>query len=215
MGEHLNIGIDDLSIDEVVAVAVDRRKVQLHEKAVALVEESRHSIERIVASGKPVYGVTTGVGRLASVRLAQDQRGLMQKNLLESHASGTGPLLPREVVRAAMLLRAVSLSHGYSGIRLETLRMLIDLLNADIVPRFGWLQRRSRASGAHRIGSDGYRYLRLSGTSHAYRAGSQALWLQPVGFGGKGRSGADKRYASDDRDYDAGSAPGTSNRSSR
>ena len=80
-------------------------------------QEARDVIETLVAEGAVVYGVTTGFGDLASTFIAPDQAGVLQQNLLMSHAAGVGAAFPRDVVRAMLLLRANTLALGHSGCR--------------------------------------------------------------------------------------------------
>ena len=83
----------------------------------------------------PVYGINTGFGSLAEVKIPRDALGELQLNLLRSHAAGVGEPLPARAVRAMMALRANVLAKGYSGIRRATLDRLIDALNARVHPR--------------------------------------------------------------------------------
>ena len=82
----------------------------------------------------PVYGVNTGFGDLATVRVGQDQLRDLQRNLLRSHAVGVGDPLSADVVRAVLLLRANTLAAGHSGVRVATIGLLLELLNNDVVP---------------------------------------------------------------------------------
>jgi histidine ammonia-lyase len=91
-------------------------------------------IERVVASGETVYGVTTGFGDLADVRISPEQTATLQRNLVRSHAAGFGDPLPTEVVRAMLLLRAAALAVGLSGVRPELVDLLVAMLNARIHP---------------------------------------------------------------------------------
>ncbi len=95
---------------------------------------SRAVIERVVASGDTVYGVTTGFGDLADVRVSPEQTATLQRNLVRSHAAGVGEPLPTEVVRAMLLLRANALAVGLSGIRPEVVDLLLGMLNAGVHP---------------------------------------------------------------------------------
>jgi histidine ammonia-lyase len=95
---------------------------------------ARAVIEEAVASERPVYGVTTGFGHLASVRVTPADAALLQVNLLRSHAVGTGPPLEREVVRAMLMLLAASLRRGHSGTRPELVELVLELLERDVVP---------------------------------------------------------------------------------
>ena len=95
---------------------------------------SRAVIEAAIARGLAVYGVTTGFGELKDRVIPHEQLRTLQVNLLRSHAAGVGPEAPREVVRAMLLLRALSLAHGYSGVRPEVAEALIALLERDVTP---------------------------------------------------------------------------------
>ena len=91
-------------------------------------------VDEALAGGTPVYGVTTGFGRLASVRIAPDDAAALQLNLVRSHAVGTGPPLPEEVVRGMLLLLALSLRRGYSGVRLDIVDLLEAMLERGVTP---------------------------------------------------------------------------------
>lgn len=134
MSGPLILGEAPLTLEQVADVANENRSVELSSGARARVKSARESVERIVASGSLVYGVTTGFGALANVAIAREEIDRLQENLIISHAVGTGPLLPDPVVRATMLLRAASLAAGYSGIREETLELLLAMLNGGIHP---------------------------------------------------------------------------------
>jgi histidine ammonia-lyase len=92
------------------------------------------AIERVLAGGKTVYGVNTGFGSLAQTRIAPAQLELLQRNLVLSHAAGTGAWLPDAVVRLVLVLKIASLAQGYSGVRPATIRALQRLLEADAYP---------------------------------------------------------------------------------
>ena len=125
----------------------------------ARIVASREYIERLVAEGRTVYGVTTGFGKLANVRIAPADVQQLQRNLVRSHAMGVGEPLSQEVVRAMLLLRAQSLSLGYSGIRVEVIELLIGDAQSrhssgDSVAGIGRRERRPGAAGAHGAGAD-------------------------------------------------------------
>jgi histidine ammonia-lyase len=123
-----------LSLEEFLAVARAGHAVQLVPEARTVIESSRRSVERAVASQRPVYGVTTGFGALSDRTIAPDQARELQLSLVRSHASGTGPPLPADVVRGLVLLRANSLARGHSGVRPEVVDRLLDVLNQHLVP---------------------------------------------------------------------------------
>jgi histidine ammonia-lyase len=126
-GEHL-------SLRELVNVAREFEPVQLSKAALERVQAARALVEETINSGKVAYGVNTGFGKFQDKIIDAGAAQKLQENLLMSHACGVGENLPTEAVRAAMLLRANSLARGYSGIRPETLELLISCLNARVHP---------------------------------------------------------------------------------
>jgi histidine ammonia-lyase len=123
-----------LSVAEVVAVARHFAAVTLGSDSVARILAARAVIDTIAAEERKVYGVTTGFGHLSRVRIKHAQLEELQHNLLRSHAAGVGEPLTEEVTRAMMLLLAASLARGNSGVRVEIVKTLLDMLNARIYP---------------------------------------------------------------------------------
>jgi histidine ammonia-lyase len=119
---------------DVVRVARSDMPVELGPNARATLEERRAILESLDESGRPIYGITTGFGALASVSIALDSRSELQHSVVRSHAAGMGTPVEREVVRAMMLLRAKTLAMGFSGVRPALVEALIALLNAGITP---------------------------------------------------------------------------------
>jgi histidine ammonia-lyase len=126
---NLGIGAAD-----VVRVARRGARVALNPAAVEAIAASAAIVEAMAAGEHAVYGVSTGFGSLATTVIPPDRREELQRALIRSHAAGMGPLVENEVVRAMMLLRARTLSMGYSGVRQVVVDTIIALLNADIVP---------------------------------------------------------------------------------
>lgn len=125
-GRHLTL--------EAIEAAADGARVSVAPEARERVARSRAFVEERFASGEAIYGVTTGFGRLANVHVAPSDAELLQLNLVRSHASGTGAPLDTRFVRAAGVLRANSLSAGHSGIKVETLDLIVELLNRGVTP---------------------------------------------------------------------------------
>jgi histidine ammonia-lyase len=100
----------------------------------AAVQRAADAVEAIVAKGEPVYGVNTGFGKLASVRISRDDLGVLQKNIVLSHAAGVGDPMPVDVARLMIALKLASLARGNSGVRLATLDCLEAMMARDIVP---------------------------------------------------------------------------------
>jgi histidine ammonia-lyase len=123
-----------LTLAEVEAVSRGEARVRLSERAVEQMARSRALVLDRVASGQVVYGVTTGFGRLAEVAISPEDQAELQRNLIRSHAAGTGALLPPEAVRVLLLLRANALALGYSGVRRIVVERLLHFLEADLLP---------------------------------------------------------------------------------
>src|SRR6266699_1596340 len=124
-----------LSIADVVAVARHDAPVAIAPQALASVGASRRAVESAVARGDTIYGVNTGFGKLAHVRIKPDQARELQLNLIRSHASGVGEPLSVDAVRAMMLLRANVLLRGTSGVRAILPELIVGMLNAQVHPR--------------------------------------------------------------------------------
>ena len=109
-------------------------RLEIDVSARASVEASADTVARAAAGDAAVYGVNTGFGKLARVRIAPDQVAELQRRLVLSHAVGTGPLLPDAIVRLILLLKINSLAQGLSGVHWNTIEALRALLNADVLP---------------------------------------------------------------------------------
>jgi len=123
-----------LTIDQVVKVARERVTVEIHPEAKDRIQKCRALLEDKIKKNEIMYGVNTGIGELANVVLTQEQVEKFQKYIIYSHAAGYGEPLPEEVVRAAMLSRISCHCHGHSGLRLEVVEKLVELLNKGVTP---------------------------------------------------------------------------------
>jgi len=130
----ITVHVSGVSPSDVLAVARGVARVDIAPEAAAAMADSRSIVDGIERDGRPVYGVSTGFGALASTFIAPERRAEMQHALIRSHAAGVGAPMPREVVRAMMLLRVRSLAMGRSGVRPLLAQALVDLLNNDITP---------------------------------------------------------------------------------
>jgi histidine ammonia-lyase len=130
----LHINGNDLALEEVCEVAADGRPVLLAPDARESVDRARAVVDTLVAGNQLSYAITTGVGKLSDVRIAGDQIRELQVNLIRSHAVGVGDPLSVAETRAMMLLRANSLSKGYSGVRGVVIDALCEMLNRGVTP---------------------------------------------------------------------------------
>ncbi|MFN7940458.1 MAG: histidine ammonia-lyase [Thermoanaerobaculia bacterium] len=123
-----------LDLERFAHVVFDHRPVRLADSARRAIGEARRVIDRAVAGGEAVYGVNTGFGNLANVRIGEADLVTLQERLLMSHAAGMGEPLDEPAVRGMLLLRANTLARGHSGVRAEIVARLLDFLNRRIVP---------------------------------------------------------------------------------
>ncbi len=130
----LHINGNDLTLDAVREVAVERRPVLLDPDAREAVDRARAVVDALVANNKVSYAITTGVGKLSDARIAGDQIRELQTNLVRSHSVGVGEPLSIAETRAMMVLRANSLSKGYSGVRGVVIDALCEMLNRGVTP---------------------------------------------------------------------------------
>lgn len=124
----------DLTVEEVIRVCRGYEKVEIAPEAKEAVIKARNYIEKKLEEGAVIYGLTTGFGKFANVVISREEAEQLQKNLIISHTCAMGEPYETKYVRAAMLLRCNALSRGNSGIRLETIQTMIDMLNAGIHP---------------------------------------------------------------------------------
>ena len=125
---------NSLTLEQLVAIAHENAPVAISSEARSRVLASRAVVDEFADHETPTYGINTGFGSFADVKIPHDWLSQLQVNLLRSHAAGVGEPLAVPVVRAAMALRANVLAKGYSGIRLETLELLVELLNRRVHP---------------------------------------------------------------------------------
>ena len=108
--------------------------IRLDEACRPRVEASAQTVANIIAKGEPVYGINTGFGKLASVRIENADLAILQRNIVLSHAAGVGEPLPVEVVRLIMALKLASLAQGASGVQWTTITHLRDCLVKGLIP---------------------------------------------------------------------------------
>lgn len=125
---------ETLTVEDVVNVSRFNAKVELKESQIEKIKESRRYVEEALEKGQAIYGINTGFGKFSTVSISEEELDLLQKNLIYSDACGVGDAFDTEIVRAMMVLRINALAKGFSGIRLETLECLIEMLNKGVHP---------------------------------------------------------------------------------
>ncbi|MFH1103219.1 MAG: histidine ammonia-lyase [Pseudomonadota bacterium] len=134
MKKAVVFGENELTLETLADIARNHAQVSLSKKGRGRIEKSRRLVDKWVANGEIIYGITTGFGALSDIIISREETRQLQKNILMSHAAGVGEPLEKETVRAVMALRINDLAKGYSGIRPETVDRLIELVNADVCP---------------------------------------------------------------------------------
>jgi histidine ammonia-lyase len=128
------VGDGTLSLDDIASVAYGTETAELSTDSVERMARSRESVERILKLGAIVYGVNTGFGRLSDYAIPNDQLQTLQRNLVRSHAAGTGRPLDEAETRALLLLRANALGLGFSGARPAVAQLIMALLANNVIP---------------------------------------------------------------------------------
>jgi histidine ammonia-lyase len=130
----LELDGQDLPLETIAAVAIEGRRVTVSPAARLRMKASRCVVEALVRRGETAYGINTGFGKLAEVRIPHDELAALQRNLVRSHAAGVGAPLSEPETRAMLLLRANVLAKGHSGVRVAVAELLTEMLNHRIHP---------------------------------------------------------------------------------
>jgi histidine ammonia-lyase len=130
----IEIDGNHLSLNEIQRIVREFESVNISSYGTRTIQQSHEQLERIISRGKPVYGINTGFGAFSEQRIPEADASQLSRNLILSHAVGTGDSLPDEFVRAAMLIRANTLAKGYSGVRVEIIQVLLDMLESNLTP---------------------------------------------------------------------------------
>ncbi len=160
MTESFALDGRSLTLEQFLAVVRGGASVSLAPDARTAVSLGRAAVDRIVAAGRPVYGINTGVGALSHATIPRERIMELQTSLVRSHASGSGPALSAEVVRGLLLLRTNSLAHGLSGVRPELVDALMELLNRRLVP---WIPEQGSVGASGDLAPLAHLALALSG----------------------------------------------------
>ena len=129
------ISAERLTIARVEEILSKGYKLALSDDAKARINKCREYLDHKTKTvGRPIYGVTTGFGSLCNISVEEEGLSQLQKNLMMSHACGTGQRVPSQIARLMLLLKVQSLSYGHSGVQLITVERLIEMFNNNIIP---------------------------------------------------------------------------------
>ena len=187
-GKVIFLDGETLKLEDIIAVARNFQRVELAEQAKEKMIRSRRLIEQWVAEKKTIYGITTGFGSLQNEIIPAEDVEQLQENILLSHSAGIGEALPEETVRAMMLLRSNALAKGYSGIRVEVVERLLEMLNKHVhplIPSIGSVGSSGDLAPLSHMalvligrGEAIYKSERISGAEALRRAGIEAVSLK-------------------------------------
>ena len=184
------LGVDRVTLEVVRDVARFDRKVVLTPAAKAKIERAYRYLRKRTEGGETIYGVNTGFGLLSSVRIPEADLEELQYNLLRSHSVGTGEPISVAQSRAMLFLRAVNLSIGHSGVRVQLVRQIVACLNAGVTP---WIPEQGSVGASGDLAPLSHLSLVLIGEGRAYYRGTlmdgakalRAAGLKPVRLGPK------------------------------
>lgn len=129
------ISSKELTLHDLATINEGKVAIELSDEAKAKIERCREYLDqKLSESNHPIYGINTGFGSLYNRHIPHGQLEKLQENLVKSHACGTGPEVPQEIVRLMLFLKAQSLSYGYSGVQLATVQRLANMFNEDVLP---------------------------------------------------------------------------------
>jgi histidine ammonia-lyase len=170
-----------MTLADVVAVAREGAEVALAPGALERVRAARAFVDQLTRQDRTVYGVTTGFGHLSRVKIPPEQVEALQRNLIRSHSSGVGEPFDIPTARAIMLMLANSLARGHSGIREETLALLVAMLNHDVTPV---IPTRGSVGASGDLAPLAHLSLALIGEGEAWRAGERLPAAEALGLAG-------------------------------
>jgi histidine ammonia-lyase len=134
MSKHFVIYPGQLTLNDIKELVDTKQSCVLSESALDAIHKSHETVNKVLASNKIVYGINTGFGSLANQKISNENLRQLQRNIVLSHACGTGELLSDEVVSLVLLLKINNLAQGYSGIRYELIQALIAMYNHHVYP---------------------------------------------------------------------------------
>src|ERR1043166_4639561 len=134
MSNIFNYGIDQLTVEKVVAIGNGKIKALLNEKANQKIKKSQQHVQQIVANNKTVYGINTGFGILSNTKISEEDTATLQHKILQSHSVGVGDAIPEELTKLMLITKVHALAQGYSGVQLQTLERIVWHIENDVIP---------------------------------------------------------------------------------
>ena len=126
----------EVTLETLFSIISNKPKISISNPVQGSIEQSREELAMALSSGNPIYGVNTGFGKLESTRISDADLDRLQKNLIISHAVGVGEYADPDVCYTTLLLKILCMAKGFSGVRLELVSFLLELINNDLIPAF-------------------------------------------------------------------------------
>ncbi len=132
--KKFSYGKDKLTFELSMEILYGSLDCQIEKEVLQKINNSRENVESILKSGDTIYGVNTGIGKLCSTIISNEDSSLLQENLLKSHAVGVGISVPLEISKLMLILKVHSLCKGFSGIRIDVIERICWHIEKDIIP---------------------------------------------------------------------------------
>lgn len=157
-----------ICLEDLINVTRNGYKVKISDEAYKAIDKARELVDKYVAEKRVSYGITTGFGKFSDVAISKEETGQLQKNLVMSHACSVGNPMPLDIAKGVMLLRAVNLAKGYSGVRRIVVETLVDMINKDVVP---WIPEKGSVGSSGDLSPLAQMSLVMLGMGQAYYKG--------------------------------------------
>ena len=165
---ELVLGSNRITLEDLVNVTRRGYKVKISKEAYEKIDRARALVDKYVEQGKVSYGITTGFGKFAEVTISKEETGQLQKNIIMSHSCSVGNPMPEDIARGIVLLRAVNLAKGYSGVRRIIVETLVEMLNKHVTP---WIPEKGSVGSSGDLSPLAHMSLVLLGMGKAYYNG--------------------------------------------
>lgn len=157
-----------ICLEDLINVTRNGYKVKISDEAYKAIDKARELVDKYVAEKRVSYGITTGFGKFSDVAISKEETGQLQKNLVMSHACSVGNPMPLDIAKGVMLLRAVNLAKGYSGVRRIVVETLVEMINKDVVP---WIPEKGSVGSSGDLSPLAQMSLVMLGMGQAYYKG--------------------------------------------
>lgn len=157
-----------ITLEDMINVTRNDYKVEISQGAYEAIDKARALVDKYVSEKRVSYGITTGFGKFSDVAISKEETGQLQKNLVMSHACSVGNPMPLDIAKGVMLLRAINLAKGYSGVRRVVVDTLVEMINKNVIP---WIPEKGSVGSSGDLSPLAHMSLVLLGLGRAYYKG--------------------------------------------